>query len=261
MEEVTIDHRPEPGRSCVRRSHFLRWPRSAHDGGPSASGSPRAVRHASVLPGMVFVSVRGRVPRAGPKSDETVSPPERTPGPDGDAGDRSQPAAALLPSMYAELRRLAAAQLSRLRPGQTLQPTALVHEAYMKLVGHADPGWEGRRHFFGAAAQAMRELLVEHVRRRTALKRGGGQAASSLDAALAVEGRGPALDDVLAIDAALARLEAEHPRKARVAIMRYFGGLSDDEIAEGLGITTRTVERDWRFARAYLVDVLHHEPR
>lgn len=193
-------------------------------------------------------------------SEVPASSREATPPPAEETGDRRAHAAAdLLPAVYAELRRLAAAQLAQLRPGQTLQPTALVHEVYMKLVGQADPGWDGRRHFFGAAAQAMRELLVEHVRRKTAQKRGGGRALESLDDSLLIEDGGPRLDDVLAVDAALARLEADHPRKARVAIMRYFGGLSDEEIAEGLGVTTRTVERDWRFARAYLVDALHSD--
>ncbi|MFT3771251.1 MAG: sigma-70 family RNA polymerase sigma factor [Minicystis sp.] len=193
-------------------------------------------------------------------SHDPASPRPPTPPPVEEAGDRRAHAAAdLLPAVYVELRRLAAAQLARLRPGQTLQPTALVHEAYMKLVGQADPGWDGRRHFFGAAAEAMRELLVDHVRRKGAQKRGGGRAPESLEDSLPIEDGDPRLDDVLAVDAALTRLEAEHPRKARVAIMRYFGGLSDEEIAEGLGITTRTVERDWRFARAYLVDALQHD--
>ncbi|MFO0547586.1 MAG: sigma-70 family RNA polymerase sigma factor [Polyangiaceae bacterium] len=170
-------------------------------------------------------------------------------------GDR-QAAAELLPIVYAELRRLAAAQMGRLRPGQTLQPTAVVHEAYFKLVGGEDPGWEGRGHFFGAAAQAMRELIVDHQRRRAAQKRGGGRPNEELDAAMGgcVDGLGA--DDVLAVHAALERLEVEHPRKAKVVVMRYFGGLSEEEIAEALGVTARTVEREWRFARAYLHDVL-----
>jgi RNA polymerase sigma factor (TIGR02999 family) len=175
------------------------------------------------------------------------------------AAGRREAAAELLPVVYGELRKLAAAQMARLRPGQTLQPTALVHEAYLKLVGEADPRWNGRGHFFGAAAQAMRELIVDHVRRKAAGKRGGGRAPEPLDAAVADIAAGAGdlgPEDVLAVDAALERLEAEHPRKAQVAVMRYFGGLSEQEIAEALGVTTRTVEREWRFARAFLHEVL-----
>lgn len=160
----------------------------------------------------------------------------------------------LLPVVYAELRALAAAQMARLRPGQTLQPTALVHEAYLKLVGEADPGWNGRGHFFGAAAQAMREIVVDHVRRKTAQKRGGGRAHAELDAAIAVAADGLPADEVLAIHAAIGELEAVHPRKAEVVVMRFFGGLEVAEIAAALGTTTRTVERDLRFARAFLFD-------
>ncbi|HEY8089004.1 MAG TPA: ECF-type sigma factor [Polyangiaceae bacterium] len=171
-------------------------------------------------------------------------------------GGRQSAAQELLPLVYGELRRLAAAQLARLRPGQTLQPTALVHEAYVKLVGSRDPGWDGRGHFFAAAAMAMRELVVDAVRRKAAAKRGGGVPAEELDAALAVPGGGPGLEDVLAVNAALERLEAEYPRKAKVVIMRYFGGLADAEIASAVGVDVRTVERDWRFARAWLHGVL-----
>ena len=169
---------------------------------------------------------------------------------------RSQAASDLLPLVYAELRRLARAQMARLRPGETLQPTALVHEAYLKLVGSADPGWSGRGHFFGAAAQAMRELIVDHIRRKSAVKRGGGLPKLELDSANAVAAAAPGLEDALAVDVALARLEAEHPRRAKVVVMRYFGGLTEEEIAEALGVTVRTVEREWRFARAYLCGAL-----
>ncbi len=172
---------------------------------------------------------------------------------------RPQAAAELLPVVYGELRRLAAAQMARLRPGETLQPTALVHEAYLALVGEADPGWNGRGHFFGAAAQAMREIIVDHVRRKAAAKRGGGRVAEDLDAAIAVAAGDLGADDVLAVDAAVARLAALHPRKAKVVVMRYFGGLSEEEIAASLGVTPRTVEREWRFARAFLHDLLFPE--
>jgi RNA polymerase sigma factor (TIGR02999 family) len=168
------------------------------------------------------------------------------------ASGRAEAAEQLLPVVYAELRKLAGSQLARLRPGQTLQPTALVHEAYLKLVDAKDPGWNGRGHFFGAAAQAMREIVVDHLRRKSAAKRGSGQDKEELEAAFAVAAPGLKADDALAIDAALAKLEAEHPRKAQVVVMRYFGGFSEEEIAEALGVTTRTVEREWRFARAFL---------
>jgi RNA polymerase sigma factor (TIGR02999 family) len=165
---------------------------------------------------------------------------------------RPRAAEELLQIVYGELRRLAAAQLARLGPGQTLQPTALVHEAYLKLVGDADPGWSGRGHFYAAAAQAMREIIVDHIRRKSAQKRGGGQRPRAIEEAMAIGEDGPDLEDALAVDEALTRLSAEHPRQAKVVAMRYFGGLSEAEIAEALGLTPRTVERDWRFARAYL---------
>ncbi|MCK6591117.1 MAG: ECF-type sigma factor [Polyangiaceae bacterium] len=183
-------------------------------------------------------------------SDDIPRPPS------GLAANAPQAAAELVPAVYTELRKIAAAQMARLRPGETLQPTALVHEAYLKLVRDADPGWNGRGHFFGAAAQAMREIIVDHVRRKSAAKRGGGRPDEDLEAAFAVNASGLPADDVLAINAALTRLEAEHPRRAKVVVMRYFGGLSENEIAEALEVTTRTVEREWRFARAYLHEVL-----
>ncbi|MBX3207207.1 MAG: sigma-70 family RNA polymerase sigma factor [Labilithrix sp.] len=176
--------------------------------------------------------------------------------------DRPRSAAELLPLLYDELRRLAGAHMARLRPGQTLQPTALVHEAYLKLVGDADPGWNGRGHFFGAAARAMREIIVDHARRRGARKRGGGREPLRLDTGLELADAGaPAPDDVLAIDAALTRLERDYPRKAEIVIMRYFGGLTMDEIADALGIATRTAEREWRFARAVLAEELSRDER
>ena len=176
------------------------------------------------------------------------------------ASGRSQAADELLPVLYGELRKLAAAQMSRLRGGETLQPTALVHEAYLKLVANADPRWNGRGHFFGAAAQAMRELIVDYLRRKSAGKRGGGRPNEPLEAAIAVSAGSLGPDDALAVDAALRELEAAHPRKAKVVVMRYFGGLSEEEIAETLGVTTRTVEREWRFAKAWLHAALLSEP-
>lgn len=169
------------------------------------------------------------------------------------AGGDREAAAALLPRVYAELRALAAARLRRAPPGQTLQATALVHEAYLALVGGQDPGWSGRGHFFGAAAQAMREIVIDQARRKAAHKRGGElrREASEALAELAVDDGLPG-EDLLALDAALTRLQAEHPERAQIVLLRHFGGLSEAEIAALLGVSTRTVERAWRFARAYL---------
>ena len=159
----------------------------------------------------------------------------------------------VFPQLYAELRRLANLQLARMRGSATLQPTALVHEAYLKLVGRSDAGWEERRHFFAAAAQAMREIVIDHVRKKRARKRGGGEKPSELDAAaLDAPVQAASAEDVLAVNDAIGKLETEHPRKAEIAILRYFGGLSVQEIAELMGVTTRTIEREWRFGRAYL---------
>lgn len=165
------------------------------------------------------------------------------------AGDASA-AERVLPVVYEELRRLAASRLRSLPPGQTLQPTALVHEAFLKLVGGLDPGWQGRAHFFGAASQAMREILVDQARRKAALRHGGGAHRADIDP----DGT-PAPDrsaDVLSLESALRRLEAEHPRKARVVVLRHFGGLTHGQIAMVLDVSERTVEREWRFARAWL---------
>jgi RNA polymerase sigma factor (TIGR02999 family) len=162
----------------------------------------------------------------------------------------TRPAADLLPEVYAELRRLAAALTTRLRPGQTLQPTALVHEAYLRLVGHGDPGWEGRRHFFGAAARAMREILIEQARRKDSRKRGGGARRVELSEGLALIE--PPADDLLALDEAIERLQAERPHLAEVVLLRYYTGLSVEETAAVVGRSVSTVTREWRFARAWL---------
>jgi RNA polymerase sigma factor (TIGR02999 family) len=170
--------------------------------------------------------------------------------PDETGGGEPQPAAELLPGLYGELRRLASALTAQLRPGQTLQPTALVHEAYLRLVRNQDPGWNGRRHFFGAAAQAMREILIDQARRKAALKRGGGGKRVELDEILArIE---PPADDLLALDEAIQALKAEEPRLAEVVQLRYYAGLSVEETAGVLGESDRTVNRDWRRARAWL---------
>src|SRR5262245_40075818 len=140
--------------------------------------------------------------------------------PHDEAAPHRQPAADLLEDVYAELRRLAAAMCANLRPGQTLQPTALVHEAYLRLVRSDDPGWEGRRHFFGAAARAMREILIEQARRKAALKHGGASARVELGEGLAVIA--PPADDLLALDEAMQKLQAAKPHLAEIVMLRYY---------------------------------------
>jgi RNA polymerase sigma factor (TIGR02999 family) len=166
------------------------------------------------------------------------------------SGGETQPAAELLPKVYAELRRLAASLTGELPPGQTLQPTALVHEAYLKLVRDQDPGWEGRRHFFGAAAQAMREILVDQARKKDSLKRGGSGHRVDLTEGLALIE--PPADDLLALDEAIVRLQAEEPRLAEIVMLRYYTGLSVEETAGVVGRSVSSVTREWRQARAWL---------
>ena len=164
--------------------------------------------------------------------------------------DLKQPAEELLPVLYAELHRLAAALTSRLTPGQALQPTALVHEAYLRLVRDQDPGWEGRRHFFGAAAQAMREILIEQARHKRSLKQGGQAQRVELAEGLAwIE---PPASDFLALDEAIQRLQAEDAHLAEIVLLRYYIGLSIEETASIVGISVSTLKRDWRYARAWL---------
>jgi RNA polymerase sigma factor (TIGR02999 family) len=163
----------------------------------------------------------------------------------------------LMPEAYQELRRLAAAYLRRERPGQTLQPTALVHEAYLRLVKDKPGRWQNRAHFCAIAANAMRQILVERARARGAIKRGGGQPKVTLVENLdAGAGSGPAPVDLLAVDQALERLAALDAQQARVVELRYFGGLSVEETAEALGISAATVKRDWSVARAFLAQQL-----
>lgn len=170
---------------------------------------------------------------------------KEVPGP----GD-NQSADELLPEVYAELRRLAVALTTRLRPGQTLQPTALVHEAYLRLVERRDHGWDGRRHFFGAAARAMREILIEQARRKGSQKHGGGARRIEMSEGMALIE--PPADDLLALDEAIGRLQAERPHLAEVVLLRYYTGLSVEETAGVVGRSVSTVTRDWRFARAWL---------
>lgn len=164
----------------------------------------------------------------------------------------------LLPLVYAELRRLAAHQLKREQPGQTLQPTALVHEAYLRLIGNEPVKWDGRSHFFAAAAEAMRRILIESARRRLSLKRGGGrshQEPNEADAIVAFKD----VDELLDLDAALTKLAVDEPELARLVELRYFAGLSVEEAAQALGLSARTVKRNWAFARAWLGRELNHE--
>jgi RNA polymerase sigma factor (TIGR02999 family) len=164
--------------------------------------------------------------------------------------EEKQPAAELLPILYIELRRLAASLTAQLKPGQTLQPTALVHEAYLRLVRNQDPGWEGRRHFFGAAAQAMREILIEQARRKGALKRGGQAQRVELAEGLAwIE---PPASDLLALDEAIQQLHAEDAHLAEIVRLRYYTGLSVEETAGVVGVSVSTLKGDWRYARAWL---------
>jgi RNA polymerase sigma factor (TIGR02999 family) len=166
------------------------------------------------------------------------------------AGDR-QAAADLLPLVYDELRKLAAHKLAHQTPGQTLQPTALVHEAYLRVAGDSQVSWEGRRHFFFAAARAMRDILVEQARRKAGSMRGGDRRRQELDDACAV--LKPPSEDVLAVHEALEELETRDPLKAQIVLLRYFTGLTMDETAAVLGIPARTLDRQWRYIRAWLM--------
>lgn len=164
-------------------------------------------------------------------------------------------AADLLPLVYDELRKLAAARLADEKPGQTLQPTALVHEAYVRLVGGEQPqDWNGRGHFFSAAAEAMRRILVESARRKRAGKRGGGGHRQSLDGEEPAATKTP--DDVFALDEALAKLAAVDPPAAELVRLRYFAGLPIPAVAEILGISPRTADRIWAYAKTWLLQEL-----
>jgi RNA polymerase sigma-70 factor, ECF subfamily len=156
----------------------------------------------------------------------------------------------LLPIVYQELRRLAAAYLRRERPGQTLQPTALVHEAYLRLLKDRPDRWQNRAHFCAIAAHSMRQILIERARARGALKRGGAQPRVTLDEAL-VSG-GEQSFDILALDAALERLARLDAAQARLVELRFFGGLTVEETADAMNISPATVKRHWAIARAWL---------
>lgn len=183
-------------------------------------------------------SAREQVTRLLDRIDAGTTPPVRA-------------AAELLPLLYAELKSLAKSRLAREAPAPTLQATALVHEAYVRLVGRGDPGWSGSGHFFAAAAEAMRRILVERARSRGRLKRGGGGARVELGD-VATLGVHESEVDVLALDEALRRLAQEDARKVKVVELRYFAGLSFDETAAALDLSVTTVKAEWKFARAWL---------
>ena len=156
----------------------------------------------------------------------------------------------LVPLVYAELRRLAARYVRRERPGQSLQATALVHEAYLRLLKDEDLSFQNHAHLLGIAARSMRQILVEHARARDAAKRGGERRRITLDEGIAA---GPPLDvDLLALDEALERLAARDEQHARIVELRFFGGLTNEETAEAMGISPATVKRAWAVARAWL---------
>jgi RNA polymerase sigma factor (TIGR02999 family) len=172
--------------------------------------------------------------------EHPTTPPERSP----------LAATELLAALYDHLRGLASTMAGRLPPGQTLQPTALVHEAYLRLTRHQDPGWESPRHFFGAAARAMREILIEQARRKASAKRGGHAHRVELTEGVAwIE---PPADNLLALDEAIEALHTEEPRLAEIVRLRFYAGLSMEETAEVVGGSLSTLKREMRYARAWL---------
>jgi RNA polymerase sigma factor (TIGR02999 family) len=176
-------------------------------------------------------------------------------------GDR-RAEAEVLRAVYAELRQMAEAWMARTPPGQTLQPTALVHEAFVRMMGRDEDGWENRAHFFFVASRAMRDILVERARAKAALKRGGGRRRVELEN-LVVATEAPD-QDLLALDSVLQRFESKYPWEHRIVLLRFFAGLTNEETSQVMGAPLRTIERDWRFARAWLRDALiadEHEQR
>jgi RNA polymerase sigma factor (TIGR02999 family) len=172
-------------------------------------------------------------------------------------GDR-QAAEQLLPLVYDELRALARSRLAKLPPNQTLQPTALVHEAYVRVVGEHDPGWQSPGHFFAAAAQAMRNILVDRARRKAAVKHGGGRKRIDLDALdVSFDTASP---DILALHEVLTRLEREDPRRAQIVNLRFFAGLTAEQTATAMNLSLGTVEREWRGIKNWLAERLADDP-
>jgi len=177
-----------------------------------------------------------------------------------DAGD-PQAAAQLLPLVYDELRKLAAQKLAHEKPGQTLDATALVHEAYLRLVanagGEVQENWANRRHFFAAAAESMRRILIESARHKKRLKHGGNRKRLNLDSLELADAE--ANDEIMALDEALTRLASEEKTVAEVVQLRYFAGLTIEETAAALDLSVRTANRHWAYAKAYLYQQLHHD--
>jgi RNA polymerase sigma factor (TIGR02999 family) len=165
----------------------------------------------------------------------------------------------LVPLVYEQLHRVAQREMRRERPGQTLQTTALVHEAYMRLVGAENLSWQNRAHFFAVSARMMRRILIDVARAKRNLKHGAGALQVTMDEALAISSE-PSVD-LIALDEALNRLTALHPRQSEIVEMRYFGGLKEEEIAEVLNVSLRTVQQDWRLARLWLYRELRPEQR
>ena len=166
--------------------------------------------------------------------------------PEGEGCDSEE----LLPLVYNDLRRMAAARMAGEAEGQTLQPTALVHDAWLRIFGNGDRRWQNRGHFFGEAAEAMRRILIERARRKSRLKHGHGWVRLDIDDLLLAEATPD--DKVLLINEALEHLEAEDPQRAKVVVMKFFGGLTNQEVAKILCVAERTVERQWAYAKAWL---------
>ena len=178
-----------------------------------------------------------------------------------EAAQQGDPTAAdqLLPLVYKELRRLAAHKMASESAGHTLQPTALVHEAYLRLVGNADQKWNGRAHFFGAAAEAMRRILIENARRKGAARHGGGQVRLDIqEIEIAADAKD---DELLAVSDALEKLAARDKQKAELVKLRYFVGLTTEEAAEVLGVSVPTADRWWNFSRAWLFEEIERQQK
>ncbi len=171
--------------------------------------------------------------------------------------ERDRSAAALFPLVYNELRRLAGARMANEAGQHTLQPTALVHEAWLRMVRDEDRNWETRAGFFAAASRAMRRILVEHARRKGRLKRGGSR--QRVDLEISELSDAEADEKILLVEDALTQLEQVHPEWAKIVVMKYFGGMTQPEIAEALGMGERTVRRYWSCARAWLYDRIRSE--
>ncbi|MFG0273717.1 MAG: ECF-type sigma factor [Phycisphaerales bacterium] len=171
-----------------------------------------------------------------------------------DLGERPDAAEALLPLVYAQLRAIAQKRMAGERAGHTLEATALVHEAYMRLLGNQEIDWQSRGHFYGAAAEAMRRILIDHARKKGSQKRGGGRQPIAMNVVDLASEQDPG--DILALDEAITTLAGEDHRAAEVVRLRFYAGLSVEETAAALGVSERTVMREWSYARARLYQLL-----